>query len=60
MNILMGNGTGSIVKLSGNRRKSYAVRVITGCTTEQIKIDTKKAPASIELTGFCYVENFLP
>ena len=30
MNMRMGNGTGSIVKLSGNRRKPYAVRVTTG------------------------------
>ena len=59
MNMQMGNGTGSIVKLSGNRRKPYAVRVTTGWEDgKQRKIDTKKAPVSIELTGFCYVENF--
>lgn len=40
--MLMGNGTGSIVKLSGNRRKPYAVRVTIGCSAEQRKIDTKK------------------
>lgn len=56
--MLMGNGTGSIVKLSGNRRKPYAVRVTIGCSAEQRKIDTKKAPARASLTGFCYVENF--
>ena len=43
MNMQMGNGTGSIVKLSGNRRKPYAVKVTTGWEDgKQRKIDTKK------------------
>lgn len=43
MNMRIGNGTGSIVKLSGNKRKPYALRVITGCTAEQRKNRYKKS-----------------
>lgn len=28
------NGTGSIIKLSGNRRRPYAVKITTGYTIE--------------------------
>ena len=28
------NGTGSIIKLSGNRRRPYAVKITTGYTVE--------------------------
>ena len=31
------NGTGSIIKLSGNRRRPYAVKITTGYTMQTIK-----------------------